>query len=52
MLPSKFDASIQPEKFDRSLTKVDQAAQRAQWKSSMTKFTRLLWSVAPRAGTH
>ena len=45
VLPTKFDAAIQPRAFAKSLTKVDQEAQRKQWKSSLAKFTRLLWSM-------
>jgi len=44
-LPTKFDASLQPRAFSKALTKVDQEAQRKQWKSSLAKFTRLLWSM-------
>ena len=36
---------MQPWKFPKALQKVDQEAQRKQWKSSLAKFTRLLWSM-------
>ena len=45
VLPRLFDVASQPGKFDTSLTKVDDAAQRKQWRSSMAKFTRLVWSL-------
>ena len=44
-LPSKFDVQMQPRAFAKQLTMVDQEAQRKQWKSSLAKFTRLLWSM-------
>lgn len=44
-LPARFDAALQPKAFDESLQNVDLAAQKAQWRDSMVKFTRLLWSV-------
>ena len=44
-LPHTFDAAMQPKKFTAAMTKVDQTAQRKQWKSSLAKFTRLLWSM-------
>ena len=36
---------LQPRQFAKQLTVVDQEAQRKQWKSSLAKFTRLLWSM-------
>ena len=45
VLPTTFDAALQPKKFSVTATQVDQAAQRKQWKSSLAKFTRLLWSM-------
>ena len=45
MLPTVFDAAAQPAKFDEALQKVDDAAQRKQWRASMAKFTRLVWSL-------
>ena len=45
VLPITFDAALQPKKFSVTATQVDQAAQRKQWKSSLAKFTRLLWSM-------
>ena len=44
-LPTRFDSAMQPRAFAKALTKVDQEAQRKQWKSSLAKFTRLLWSM-------
>jgi PAS domain S-box-containing protein len=44
-LPTTFEASLQPRAFDTALTKVDEAAQRKQYRSSMIKFTRLVWSM-------
>ena len=44
-LPSRFDVQLQPRQFAKQLTVVDQEAQRKQWKSSLAKFTRLLWSM-------
>ena len=44
-LPKSFDAVLQPRAFSKALTMVDQEAQRKQWKSSLAKFTRLLWSM-------
>eukprot|EP00966_Prymnesium_polylepis_P097040 2247946-Prymnesium_polylepis.1 len=41
VLPTVFDAAAQPAKFDEALQKVDDAAQRKQWRASMAKFTRL-----------
>jgi len=46
LLPTVFDLAAQPKAFNAEvLTKVDDAAQRAQWRSSMAKFTRLVWSM-------
>ena len=45
VLPRVFDVASQPTKFDAKLTKVDDAAQRKQWRVSMAKFTRLVWSL-------
>ena len=45
VLPTVFDVASQPPKFDANLQKVDVAAQRTQWRASMAKFTRLLWSI-------
>ena len=45
LLPHTFDAAAQPKKFTVAMTRVDEAAQRKQWKSSLAKFTRLLWSM-------
>ena len=44
-LPTSFNSALQPRVFAKSLTAVDQEAQRKQWKSSLAKFTRLLWSM-------
>ena len=44
-IPQSFDLSLQPKRFDDSLKKVDAEAQKKQWKASMVKFTRLLWSA-------
>ena len=44
-MPKSFQAVLQPRAFSKALTKVDQEAQRKQWKSSLAKFTRLLWSM-------
>ena len=44
-VPQQFDAAMQPRAFEESLKVVSADAQRKQWKSSMAKFTRLLWSV-------
>jgi len=44
-LPTTFDAALQPKAFEESLTDVNYEAQRKQWKSSLAKFTRLLWSM-------
>jgi len=44
-IPQQFDATNQPKAFDEGLKVVSAEAQRKQWKSSMAKFTRLLWSV-------
>ena len=44
-LPTRFDTALQPRAFAKSLTQVDQEAQRKQWKASLAKFTRLLWSM-------
>ena len=45
-MPSSFDAAQQPKAFNyEEATEVDQAAQRAQYKKEMIKFTRLLWSM-------
>ena len=44
-MPKSFQAVMQPRAFSKALTKVDQEAQRKQWKSSLAKFTRLLWSM-------
>jgi len=45
LLPTAFDAASQPKKFTAAATKVDHSAQRKQWKASLAKFTRLLWSM-------
>jgi len=45
VLPTTFDAAAQPKAFSDTATKVDEAAQRKQYKASMVKFTRLLWSM-------
>ena len=45
-LPTTFDASLQPRVRDyQELTKVDTEAQKKQWRSSLAKFTRLVWSL-------
>ena len=44
-VPRSFDAALQPQRFDASLKQVDEDAQRKQWRQSMVKFTRLLWSA-------
>ena len=43
--PSKFNASLQPRPPVNTGPPVDMAAQKKQWKSSLAKFTRLLWSM-------
>ena len=46
VVPTTFDAAMQPKAFNyEEATEVDQAAQRAQFKKEMIKFTRLLWSI-------
>lgn len=45
VLPTVFDASSQPKKFEESLTNVDEEAQMKQWMQSMAKFTRVAWSM-------
>lgn len=46
MLPTTFDAAMQPrERNYNELTKVDTEAQKKQWRSSLAKFTRLVWSL-------
>ena len=44
-LPSQFDATLQPKVVYETATKVDQDAQLKQYRASMVKFTRLLWSI-------
>ena len=44
-LPKTMPAQAQPDKFDEGLKVVDAEAQRKQYKASMVKFTRLLWSM-------
>ena len=40
VLPTTFDAALQPKAFSESATKVDHEAQRKQYRASMAKFTR------------
>jgi len=45
-LPKMFDKALQPEaRNTKDLTTVDSDAQRRQWRASLAKFTRLLWSL-------
>jgi len=46
LLPSKFDVSQQPQsRLKTEAVQVNADAQRAQWRSSLAKFTRLVWSL-------
>jgi len=45
LLPTNFDANQEPSVVATQLASVDEEAQREQWKSSVVKFTRLLWSM-------
>ena len=46
LLPDKFDVNAQQERFDRdTVTNVDEASQQRQWRQSIAKFTRLVWSM-------
>jgi len=45
LLPTSFDADQEPYSVTPQLAIVDEEAQRKQWKVSLTKFTRLLWSM-------
>tara|TARA_B110000046_G_scaffold50424_1_gene56258 strand:+ start:171 stop:1829 length:1659 start_codon:yes stop_codon:yes gene_type:complete len=44
-LPTKFNAALQPQRSITELSKVDMQAQQRQWRASLAKFTRLLWSL-------
>jgi len=44
-LPTTFDASLQEARSNADGIALDTTAQRKQWRASMAKFTRLLWSM-------
>jgi len=45
VLPTQFDAALQPNSNDAANANVDEDAQRKQWQKSIAKFTRLVWSM-------
>ena len=44
-LPKQFNALQQPMAFDASAKKVDHSAKERQYKKSLVKFTKLLWTM-------
>ncbi|KAJ1627857.1 hypothetical protein T492DRAFT_630535, partial [Pavlovales sp. CCMP2436] len=45
IMPKKMPADSQPKEFDQEAVKIDASAKAAQFRSSMIKFTKLLWTL-------
>ncbi|KAG8468046.1 hypothetical protein KFE25_007098 [Diacronema lutheri] len=49
LLPRKMPADAQPTEFDQTAVKVDSTQKQAQFRASMVKFTKLLWTLDTEA---